>query len=93
MNCKKLLALCLGLCISISAGAAEEAAKEETTPPPSLGALTPEQTPLLSGAIKPMQQQNQNTEAQPAATPASGPAPATPPAPAPTSTSIKPLSQ
>lgn len=67
MNIKKLLPLCLGLCLTVSAWAADQAAKEETTPPPAIGALTADQTPPLSTISKlpapqPQQQQNQSTE-------------------------------
>jgi hypothetical protein len=47
MKLKMLLGLSLGL-ISLSAAAADQVAKEETTPPPAEGALSADQIPPIS---------------------------------------------
>lgn len=83
MELKKSLGLVL-LCggFAINAMAADNAAKEDFTPPAAEGALTTDQIPPISNIGKPM-----TTPAQPATTtmpttPTTIPNPLTPPAPA-----------
>lgn len=63
---KKLLFLCFTLCISTTVFAADQVVKEETTPPPAEGALTPNQLKPLMISVNqnPMQPQAQE-QAQP----------------------------
>jgi len=92
MKFKKLFGIFVGMSLSVTAFAADEAAKEDTTPPPAIGALTAEQIQPLFTAPAP----TPTPTSAPAAAPGTAPtiAPSTAPAnlTPPTTTSPPPTS-